>query len=234
MRRVEIAILIALVYFLLLELAYCADLRHHQQEQKRHQAHEQWAAEQLGWTYLPGSNRELYRHHRFLAPLRQRTHRANTIVVATDVFEGRWDTYEAKAFTVDYQTTVNTGLYGIGITHDYLGVVLIHVPREFPYLSIRPAGLLHTIGLHRNPLRFESRVFNRKFVVQYTDKQFAQHFCHTAMMQYFLHSPRIRFEVNQDVLVIYQRGKLKLNQIEPCLERLHRIYKIGLLDRIES
>lgn len=197
-------------------------------EQERRQVYQNWAAEHR-WTYCAERDRELYHRYQFLKPLCRGSNR-----YAVHVLEGYWCGYPAKAFTFHYQTYSSSshGQYGSSTTttHNYLSVVLIHTQKSLPALAIRPAGLLHKIKnfLNLNPLVFQSLAFTEMFVVDAGNKQFAQDFCDQAMMEYFLQRPGLHFEINQNVLVIYQRGRLIVDSIESCLRSLNEIHQQNL------
>jgi hypothetical protein len=187
-------------------------------EQERRQAYQNWAAEHPGWTYRDDRHvRKLWRDYQFLAPLKLGIGR-----YAFDVFEGQWRNYISKAFTFRYAVLSHNGIGSQAQVH-YRSVVLIHARSTLPSLSIRRAGLLHMIGLHRNPVGSQSKEFDQKFVIQTTDPKFAGGFLNETMMQYFLQSDKIELEVKQDVLALHQPGRLQVDSIEPCLEFLSDI-----------
>lgn len=189
------------------------------------EAYQNWAAKHPGWTYHDNYNRLLYLRYQFLEALQLGYDRH-----ADGVFEGQWRNYISKAFTFCYAVRSNYcmgSMVGTHVHRYYRSVVLIHAHRTLPRLLIRRAELLHMIGLHRNPVESQSKEFDRKFVIQTTDPKFAGDSLNERMMRYFLQSQEIGLEANQDVLALYQEGKLQVDSIEPCLEFLSDIASIA-------
>jgi hypothetical protein len=189
----------------------------HREEQERHQVYQNWAAEHPGWMYRADDDRKLYRRYKFLESLKK------GFACATDVLEGKWRNYNSTAFTFRYAVFGHNGI-GSELKVYYLGVILIDVPDVFfPHLSIQPAGLWHKLGWHRNPIVLQSEEVDQKCVVKTKDSQFAEDCLDETVMQYFSRSPEIGLEVNQNVLALYQPGRLQVDNIEPCLELLSHI-----------
>ena len=186
-------------------------------EQERRQAYQNWAAKHSEWMYRDLMDRKLYQRYKFLKSLQ-----LGFGTYAIDVFEGQWSNYISKAFTVRYAVIIHNGI-GPQVQIYHRSVVLIHAPSTLPSLSIRPAGLLHRLGLHRSSVASQSREFDQRFVVQTTDPEFADDCLSETVMQYFLRSAQIELEVNQDVLALYQEGRLQVDSIEPCLKLLSGI-----------
>jgi len=141
---------------------------------------------------------------------------------AVDVIEGKWGNYNSKAFTFRYAVLSHNGI-GSEAKIYYLSVILIHAHDVFSHLQIERARLWHKIGLHRNPIMPQSQEFDQKFVVKTKNSQFAENCLNETMMQTFLQSPQIKLEVNQEVLALFQDGKLQVDSIEPRLEFLSEI-----------
>ncbi|NEO87966.1 MAG: hypothetical protein F6J87_27465 [Spirulina sp. SIO3F2] len=180
----------------------------------------------------------------------------NTDICAVHRFQRRWRNYIAVAYThyVRTRKVSSSGKSRrTTVTHSYLGVTLIHTQSNFPKLYISPthwsdpifafiSQLFELVFCHLGfnfsepswqefiqPLNHSSngKQHIKKYQVETGNPDFIQQFFHPKMLKYLSTLPRgLRFEIDRDILVIYQEGRLNLDTIQVNLNHLHRIYQL--------
>lgn len=214
--------------------------RWHQQlvEHNHRKASQDWAASQ-SWSYTPGEDRKLYEHYGFLYGIPGYAMRSlssgKRFPCALNVLEGKWQEYTAKGFTY-YSRRVRRlrrrNRMRTKVSHYYLAIALIQVNHHFPKLYVRPVSWLdplvafmglsgdnkqQTLTVRKSNIRYQIFSFNQ---------QFTQQFLNAAGVEEMLGAKPIRFEVDRNVLAIYQEGRLQPETLQSKLEQLHQIYQL--------
>jgi len=188
---------------------------------KRVGAFTTWSA-QNGWTYTEKDSKYEYMPWGF--PFDQGHGRQ-----ATDVLTSTQGNYPALCFTYRYQTTSTTsnGSGGTTTTEEshYFAIFSLHLPKSFPTLRVGKEGvfskLARMVGMH--DVEFESEDFNRKFKVKADDRKFASDAINPQMMQYLLSEDAPGFNIVGSDLVLWQRGRLKLADVQPRMAYLQAV-----------
>lgn len=208
----------------------------HIAERNRQEAYQQWAKTHH-WTYNPRENRQLYRHYAFLYGIPGYAVRffssQQRFPCMIDVLEGTWRGYPAQGFTY-YSRKVSHRRSGKSthtqVSHYYLAITLIQVPYHFPKVYLRPAHwsdkLMKLMNWHpeNSHLSFEVKTPKNCYQIQTSNLQFAHQFFHSEMVAFL--DEKMRLEVDRNVLVLYQEGRLQPQTIEANLECLHHLYQL--------
>lgn len=186
----------------------------HLAAQKRRQAMMALAA-RLGLHFDPSKRRDLARRYEFIDRMRAGRDR-----YAFNILSGNYQGHDVVLFDYHYKTGSGKDTH-----HHYLSFFILRLPRTFPELTIGPEGFFSKIAqaVGYDDIDFESHEFSRKFCVRSKDKKFAYDVCNARMIEYFLANPDLTIEIELDTLALAFQRRLKLEQIEPNLQRLVRI-----------
>lgn len=205
-------------------------------EHNRRIAYQQWA-NQHHWSYSPGDHPELYQRYGFLYGIPGYRVRSSSLQNAhiIDALTGKWRGYTAKALTYHSSKTTSHNRGGRSrsqVTHYYLAITLIEVDHHFPKVYIRPADwsdqVAKFLGLKpEEPGEVVLRTKNpgTRYCILTSNQQFAQQFLQLELIELAFQRGVLKFEIDRNVLAIYQTGRLKPAAVEANLECLHQIYQ---------
>ena len=181
---------------------------------KRRQAMMALAAK-LGLNFYYEKDRDMPRRYRFLDKLRQGRDR-----YAFNTLSGNYQGHNVTIFDYHYKTGSGKDTH-----HHYLSFFLLQMPMTFPELIIVREGIFSKIGqaLGYDDIDFESHEFSRKFCVRSKDKKFAYDVCNAQMIEYLLSNTDLSIEIETNVMALSFNRRLKLEQIEPNLNRLIKV-----------
>ena len=177
-------------------------------------------AQRLGFSFSPDKDRSIDDRYKFLNALKQGSNR-----YAYNIMEGQYQGSDVMIFDFHYETH-STNSKGQRQTHHHqFSFFMLMLEKSFPELMITKEHIFSKIGqaLGFDDIDFESHEFSRKYCVRSKDKKFAYDFCNGQMIEYLLANPDITIEVDQNVLALGTKGKLKVEQIEPNLSRMAKI-----------
>ena len=179
--------------------------------QKRREAMAALAG-RLGLRFSPHKDHGLARQYEFLDKLRAGRDR-----YAYNVLSGTYQGHEVLAFDYHYKTGSGKDTH-----HHYLSFFILRLPISVPELTIGPEGFFSKIAqaVGYDDIDFESHEFSRKFCVRSRNKKFAYDVCNARMIEYLLSNTDLTMEMELDSLAISFQRRLKLEQIEPNLQRL--------------
>lgn len=193
-------------------------------EKRRRATWGAWATERQ-WTYSSERDRSVSASFQFLDRLRRGKKR-----YAKDVIRGTWRNRPMIAFSYHYETESRDSEGNRNTTSHWLAVVALNVDRHrhFPELSVVPENVFRRIGslFTNSDIDFESIEFSKRYEVRSDDKKFAYDVCHPRMIEYLLANPRTTFELEGQWIATVESKKLKLEQIEPHLDRLDTIVSL--------
>ena len=177
-------------------------------------------AERLGLTFSHERNYHLADRYAFLDKLRQGSNR-----YAYNILGGTYKEHEIAAFDYHYETHSTDSKGRRQTHHHHFSFFTLTLPKYLPELTIAKEGLFSKIAqaVGYDDIDFESHEFSKKFVVRSKDKKFAYDFCNARMIEYLLGHPDINIEVDQNQLAIGFGHCLKVEEIEPQLDRLVEI-----------
>ena len=178
---------------------------------KRREAMAAMAA-RLGLRFMPGKDRDMARHYRFLDKLRQGSQR-----YAFNILSGSYQGHEVLLFDYHYRTGSGKNTH-----HHYLSFFILRLRISFPELIIAPEGIFSKIAqaVGYDDIDFESHEFSRKFCVRSKNKKFAYDVCNARMIEYLLSNTDLSIEIEDRVMAISFNSRLAPEQIEPNLNRL--------------
>ena len=181
---------------------------------KRRQAMMALAAK-LGLNFHYQKDRDMPRRYRFLDKLRHGRDR-----YAFNVLSGNFQGNDVTVFDYHYKTGSGKDTH-----HHYLSFFLMNLQISFPELDIVKEGIFSKIGqaLGYDDIDFESHEFSRKFCVRSKDKKFAYDVCNAQMIEYLLSNTDLSIEIETNVMALSFNRRLKLEYIEPNLNRLIKV-----------
>ncbi|MGA1411526.1 MAG: hypothetical protein ACO37W_17545 [Prochlorotrichaceae cyanobacterium] len=214
------------------------------QKEKRQSIYQGWAHAH-GWNYSPAENKDLWRCYGFLYGMPGYAVRSSSdqkqYPCVIDVLAGQWQNYEVKAFTY-YSRSVRRVRSGKShrtkVSHYYLGMTLLHVKGDFPKLYLRPFHwsdhLAKFLGVKNPPgnlfhktvkIKGQGQRSQQTYQIVTANLTFADQFLQTTMLDGRVKHEKVHFEIDRDVLVVYQEGALQPETIEANLEFLHQIHQ---------
>jgi len=223
-------------------------LKHWQQrhvERDRRATYQAWA-DRWGWAYHPEENQDRWREYGYLHGIPGYAVRAASVgkryPCAIHTLAGPWRNHSAQAFTY-YSKSVRRVRSGKStrtkVTHYYLAVTLIHVDGHFPKLYLRRLDWSDHLVKFLKLQRPQPHIFWKTFEHQQRGKRqkttyrietanaiFAEQVLHSRMIDHLLKQGDVRFEVDRDVLVLYQSGRLKADTLEANLDFLHQAWQL--------
>ncbi len=169
-------------------------------------------AHRLGLRFDPDKNRDLARRYEFIDKMRAGRNR-----YAFNILAGDYQGHDVLLFDYHYKTGSGKNTH-----HHYLSFFIVRLPRSVPELLSGPEGFFAKIAqaVGYDDIDFESHEFSRRFCVRARDKKFAYDICHAKMIEYLLSNPDLTIEMELDSLAISFQRRLRLEQIEPNLQRL--------------
>ena len=169
-------------------------------------------AARLGLHFAPGKDRDLARRYEFIDKMRAGRDR-----YAFNILYGNYRDHDVTLFDYHYKTGSGKDTH-----HHYLSFFILRLPISVPELTIGPEGFFSKIAqaVGYDDIDFESHEFSRKFCVRSRDKKFAYDVCNARMIEYLLSNTDLTMEMELDSLAISFQRRLKLEQIEPNLQRL--------------
>jgi hypothetical protein len=183
----------------------------HLNAKKRREAMQALAA-RLGLRFDPSKDRNLARRFEFIDKMRAGRDR-----YAFNILSGNYQGHDVTLFDYHYKTGSGKDTH-----HHYLSFFILHLPISVPELTIGPEGFFSKIAqaVGYDDIDFESHEFSRKFCVRSRDKKFAYDVCNAKMIEYLLSNTDLTMEMELNSLAISFQRRLKLEQIEPNLQRL--------------
>jgi len=172
-------------------------------------------ATRLGLRFSPRKDRGLARQYRFLDKLRRGSNR-----YAYNVLSGNYQGHDVLLFDYHYQTGSGKDTH-----HHHLSFFILHLPGVFPELTIGREHIFSKIAqaVGYDDIDFESHEFSRKFCVRSRDKKFAYDVCNAQMIEYLLANDDLTMEIESHALAVSFNRRLRLEQIEPNLNRLLQV-----------
>ncbi len=169
-------------------------------------------AHRLGLRFDPGKSRDLARRYEFIDRMRAGRNR-----YAFNILAGAYQGHDVLLFDYHYKTGSGKNTH-----HHYLSFFILRLPTSVPELVIGPEGFFSKIAqaVGYDDIDFESHEFSRRFCVRSRDKKFAYDVCHARMIEYLLSNTDLTLEMELDSLAISFQRRLKLDQIEPNLQKL--------------
>jgi len=172
-------------------------------------------ATRLGLRFDPSKRRDLARQYEFIDRMRAGRNR-----YAFNILSGHYQGHDVLVFDYHYKTGSGKNTH-----HHYLSFFILRLPISVAELTIGPEGFFSKIAqaVGYDDIDFESHEFSRKFCVRSRDKKFAYDVCNAQMIEYLLAHPDLTIEMDRDTLAISFARRLKLEQIEPNLQRLIQV-----------
>jgi len=176
-------------------------------------------ANRLGLFFAPDKDYGLAQSFSFLNTLREGANR-----YAFNVLTGEYGSHAVTCFDYHYETTSHNGK-STQTNHHHFSFYTLKLPSTFPELRIGQESFLSKIAqaVGYDDIDFESHEFSRTFCVRSRDKKFAYDVCNAGMIEYLLANRDLTIEIEQDRLAIAFNGKMRLEQIEPNMDRLLEI-----------
>ncbi|OLT40633.1 hypothetical protein BJF85_05680 [Saccharomonospora sp. CUA-673] len=189
---------------------------------QKQQTHNEYAeiADKLGWEYVKSDRSYVSRFGRYEPFDDGRFRRAE------HVFRG---VYRGRPLTVfDFSAVVDRGENRTERRHHQ--VVAVGLPSPQPSLAVGPrgfiGGLAQRIGLSFNETGDEK--FDSRYAVTTRDKAFAARFLNDDVRRFLLaRSSEAVFRIIDDELVVWRRGPLYIDDLEPYADFVN-----NLLDRV--
>ena len=183
-------------------------------ERQRRDAIAQLAG-RLGLSFAPDHDRALAREYENIRGLRDGENR-----YAFNALSGAYRGRPVTTLDFHYETSSTDSEGKSQTDHHHLHVVVLHLDRAFPHLLIAPENVFSKIAqaFGYDDIDFESHEFSRRFCVRSPDKRFAYDFCNSAMIEFLLANPSLRFEVQDRMLALVFDGLMKPALIEPRLD----------------
>lgn len=135
---------------------------------------------------------------------------------------GRYEEHEVEVFDFHYETYSSTPKGGRQTHHHYFSFFVLHVPDDYPELTIAPENVFSKVGqlIGFDDIDFESAEFSNAFCVRSTDKKFAYDICHPRMMEYLLANRDLSVEIEAHCLSLFFGRRLAPTEIRRNLDRL--------------
>jgi hypothetical protein len=191
-----------------------------QVEKQRQKVYYDWAKRHR-WSYDSNDCYNTYQRYSFLSQLHRGSNRS-----AFDILKGTWKGYSVEAFNFHYETyhTSSTNeSTTTETTHNYMGVVIIKFKKDFPHLIISPKNAFEKfaskLGFGKNKVK--SIKFSQAFNIYCNNERFIRDFCHPRMIDYFLANYPIKFELQSNIAVVYDQGKMTPEDVENHLIELY-------------
>lgn len=189
------------------------------QARKRREAL-QALASSLGLHFDPAKDYSMDGQYAFLGKLCQGSNR-----YAFNRIYGPYQGQQIMAFDYHYETHSHDSKGRRQTHHHYLSFFLLHLPGQFPELTITKEGwgskLAQWAGY--DDIDFESAEFSGKFCVRSSDKKFAYDICNAQMITYLIEHPDLTIEIECHCLSLVFQGALSSEQIAYNLNRLLQI-----------
>jgi len=175
------------------------------------------AAGALGLDFDPSQDRSADDRYHFLDKLGQGSNR-----YAFNRLSGRYEGHEVEVFDFHYETYSNKPKGGRQTHHHYFSFFVLHVPDDYPELTIAPENIFSKIGqlVGFDDIDFESAEFSNAFCVRSSDKKLAYDICHPRMMEYLLANRDLSVEIEAHCLSLFFGRRLAPTEIRRTLDRL--------------
>lgn len=223
-------------------------------EKNRRVSSQEWA-HRYRWNYTPHEDRALFHHYRFLygipgyAVYKPKRDQRRRYPCATHTLRRRWKTHQAIAFT-QYSRSMrrrSSRNKTQSTQHSYLAITILETQKNFPKLFIRPQHWsdhffrLFTSSAEKlidtqqyKPLSSQKFVVHssetkkqKKYWAETRNPEFSEEFLHEDMKQKLSElPPKMTFEIDKGVLVLFQEGKLNLETLHENLDYLDEIYQL--------
>lgn len=177
-------------------------------------------AARLNLSYSSDENYALPDNFEFLNKLAQGSNR-----YAFNILSGQYQNYPVQVFDYHYETHSTDSKGHRQTHHHYFSFFILTLEKSFPELTISREDVFSKVAqaLGYDDIDFESHEFSRKFCVRSKNKKFAYDVCHVRMMEYLLANPDLNIEIEGSALALGFSSTLKVEQIEPNLERLAQL-----------
>ena len=144
---------------------------------------------------------------------------------AFNILSGQYQNYPVKAFDFHYETHSTDSKGNRQTHHHYFSFFILTMEKSFPELTISREDIFSKVAqaFGYDDIDFESHEFSRKFCVRSKNKKFAYDVCHVRMMEYLLANPHLNIEIEGPALALGFPSTLKVEQIEPNLQRLTQV-----------
>ncbi|MEM9091590.1 MAG: hypothetical protein AAGC93_22985 [Cyanobacteria bacterium P01_F01_bin.53] len=207
----------------------------------RSKKHQQWAYKHR-WKYKANKDQALYRRYRFLEGLLTKPSKLSQAIYpcAVHSFQRSWKSYRAIAYTrySKVATTRENGSHPRSkkISRHYQAITLIHTQGDFPTLLLYPYGWTDRLfefvtwivtWIAPSPRTFvtlTNKQSGKKYQISADDYTAIEQFAHAEMMDYLFEHPGLEIKLGKDAIALYQKGRLKPENIERNLEHLHQIH----------
>lgn len=177
-------------------------------------------AQRLGLDFSHERSYRMAERYEFLDRLAQGSNR-----YAYNILSGAYRGQRIAAFDYHFETYSTDSKGHRQTNHHHFSFFICALGKTFPELTIAKEGFISKLvqALGYDDIDFESHEFSKKYVVRSKDKKFAYDFCNARMMAYLLEHPELAIEVDGDALAIGFDTCLKVEFIEPYLNRLLEI-----------
>lgn len=174
-------------------------------------------ADELGLSFHHERDYELASRYGFLDDLDQGSNR-----YAYNILSGTYREHPVKVFDYHYETYSRDKDGKRKTDHHHFSFFILTLDTYFPEITIAKEGFFSKIAqaVGYDDIDFESHEFSKKFVVRSKDKKFAYDFCNARMIEYLLGHPNINIELDQNSLAVGYNRCLKVEDIQPHLDRL--------------
>lgn len=146
-----------------------------------------------------------------------------------NVMRGDWRGRPTWAFDYHYETH-STDSKGNRTTHHHnFSAVIVDSRLALKPLKLRAEGLFDKMkgAFGFDDIDFESAEFSRKFWVTSPDKRWAYDVIHQETMEYLLHAPRFKLEMDGPWVLVYRGSTFKPPVFEQAFDLAH-----GVLERL--
>lgn len=175
------------------------------------------AADALGLAFDADKDHSVDERYHFFDKLCRGANR-----YAFNRLSGRYRGHEVEVFDFHYETYSNKPKGGRTKHHHYFSFFVLHVPDDYPELTIAPEDVFSKVGqfIGFDDIDFESAEFSSAFCVRSTDKKFAYDICHPRMMEYLLANRDLSIEIEAHCLSLFFGRRLASGEIRRNLDRL--------------
>jgi len=189
------------------------------QEKKRREAFEQLAME-LGFQFSPAKDRYIANKFSFLENLDDGSNR-----YAKNILSGEVNGRKAMIFDYHYETYSRNSKGQRQTRHHWFSIFTLELRQHFPELIIKPEGMFAKLGqmLGFDDINFESVEFSKRYHVKSRDKKFAYDVCNAQMIDYLLRQRDLTIEIDRNILSFTFRGRLKVEETRPNIERIREV-----------
>ena len=174
-------------------------------------------ARSLGLRFDQSRDASVDERYGFLKKLQQGSNR-----YAFNCLRGAYQGHEVEAFDFHYETYSYNQKTGRQTHHHYFSFFILHVPDQFPELTISRENFFSKIGqaIGFDDIDFESAEFSSAFAVRSASKKFAYDICHPRMMEYLLDNKDLSIEMEANCLSLFFGRRLAPENIKTNLDRL--------------